>query len=45
MVNGWENVACPLQVEGEFLSQVKEFKYLGDLPLRPLAQGAIDGVI
>ncbi len=27
----WKKVACPLQVGGEFLPQVEEFKYLGVL--------------
>ncbi len=31
MVLSWNKVACPLQVGGEFLLQVDEFKYLGVL--------------
>ncbi|KAI3363659.1 hypothetical protein L3Q82_001288 [Scortum barcoo] len=31
MVLDWKRVACPLQVGGEVLPQVEEFKYLGVL--------------
>lgn len=31
MVLHWRKVACSLQVRGEFLPQIEEFKYLGVL--------------